>query len=62
MNTTLNCNTKGKVLFSTGKAHVPFLIKTEDNLYILVNDRGELTGDAFDSDELSKYFPGLSVE
>jgi hypothetical protein len=61
MDTTLNANTKGKILFKTNDGKYPFLIKTEDNLYILVKDDYTLSGDGFYKEEILRYFPKTEI-
>jgi hypothetical protein len=47
-----------KVLFNTNDRQYPFLFKREDNIYILIDSNGKLSGDGFDSVEhVLKYFP-----
>ena len=53
----LNANTKGKVLIPTNRKDYPFLIKLNDDNYLLVDKDGKLTGDGFYKSELSKYCP-----
>jgi hypothetical protein len=58
----LSFNTKGKILFPTNHYKYPFLIKVEDDLYLLVREDGSLTGDAFYKKEISNYFPKTELE
>jgi hypothetical protein len=59
---TLNANTKGKVLIPTNDRKYPFLIKLEDDCYLLVKSNGTLTGDGFYKSELAKYCPNAELE
>jgi hypothetical protein len=58
----LSFNTKGKILFPTNHYKYPFLIKVEDDLYLLVREDGSLTGDAFYRNEIIKHFPKTELD
>ena len=51
----LNANTKDKVLIPTNDRTYPFLIKLEEDMFLLVKKDGTLSGDGFQKNELSKY-------
>jgi hypothetical protein len=53
---TLNANTKGIVLIPTNNKSYPFVIKSEDDCYLLVKKDGTLTGDGFTSKDVERYY------
>ena len=58
---TLNADTKGKVLIPTKRKDYPFLIKLEEDGYLLVKPDGTLSGDLFYKSELAKYCPDAEL-